>query len=257
MGRRILLLNEDFSENSRIEGLLKKIGFDTSTLGGEVGLTEQILGFRPELIVVSGQSAKLSAISVGAKLKEMRAFTGLVILGFPKDGRLSTPELLKTKVDRILDTPFDVEALIRAICELLNLDADSHVEKLRKFTMVISGSESQSGRAYHDRASASVVKITSKLTSAEREARFSKYVTERSALPLDKNVSDTTFNRVEVRDKWAEVKKDWDPQKLAEQDALKRDFTRALFGTSEGHVDVTAASEIAPETDAKPEDNKN
>ena len=169
------------------------------------------------------------------KLKEMRAFTGQVILGFPKEaGRLAPQELLKTRVDRILETPFDTELLIRSICELLSLDADSHVDKLNKFTMYTPGPENQAVRNGEAAPPvASVVKITSRLTSAEREARFQKYVSQRSVQTadggLDRKISDTTFKRSEVRDKWAEVKKDWDPQKLADQDALKKNFARALF----------------------------
>jgi len=245
MARRILLLNEDLLENNRLESILKKIGFDVSTLGTEVGLTEKILGFRPELIVVAGNSAKLSAIAVGGKLKEIRAFTGSVILGFPKEGgRLSPQDLLRTRVDRILETPFDADVLIRAICELLGMDADSHVDKLKRFSMQSAATDNQFVRQDADPAEPSVIKITSRLSSAEREARFQKYVTRRqNSSPndvdstgrlldhpdLDRKISDTTFKRSEVRDKWAEVKKDWDPQKLAEQDDLKKDFAKALF----------------------------
>lgn len=247
MGRRVLLLNDDYNENSQLETILKKIGFDTMGLGSEQSLADKILGFRPDLVIASGQTSQVSSVSVGMKLREMRGFSGSVILGFPKAVKLSTQEMLRVRLDRIQESPFDMPTLIRNICELLLLDTESHLEKLRKSSWTEEEQKLQIIRGPHVQApetgklltpeaeppeavSPTVPPTPERLTyvspkaAEERQARF-----EKALGGLDIKLSDTTFHRAAVRDKWAEVKKDWNFETLEELKEQKKDFAKALF----------------------------
>lgn len=239
MARRVLLLNDDYVENSRAEVVLKKIGFDVLGLGSEAGLHDKMISFRPDLVIASGSSAKVSAMSVGNKLKEGKGFAGQVILGFPKSSKLSPLDLLRVRMDRLLETPFAMDVLIRGICEVLALDAEAYLEKLKRLQWNESATEAQRVRGPSASSSESeVLEMTriptpgsedasaprSRMSPQERQERFDKAVAG-----LDINKSDTTFQRTAVRDKWAEVKKEWELASTDEQNELKKNFANALF----------------------------
>lgn len=227
MSRRVLLLIEDYVENSRLVEVLKKIGFDVVGQGNENGLGDKILAFHPDLVVVCGTSSRLSAVSVGMKLRDVRGFTGSVILGMSKEDKISSHDLLKVRVDRILEAPIHIEALIRNVCEVLHLDAESHIEKFNR----IQWSQPEDKLQFIRGGSGEALEKTevSRLTqSHSRQERFRKALAN-----LDIPISDTTFHRATVRDKWAEVKKDWDFDLIDEINELKREFTDALFDRSE------------------------
>lgn len=300
-----MLLNDDFVENSRLEVLLKKVGFDVMALGTEAGLSDRILSFRPDLVVAAG-SGKVSPLSVGQKLKDNRSYSGSVILGVARDVRLNPQDLLKVRMDRLVETPFVEELLLRNLCEVLSLDAEAFIEKLRKSQWTDAGVESQmvkgsgeesarrsvtgseprspnrvveSGSSDQaaanqtgdrsmrptagetgnlrrldqataepgaEKSAAQSLKpgsqsqaepsdissenqnaagvFRSRLSPQERAARF-----EKALANLDIPKSDTTLKRTEARDKWTNVKKDWDLKKIEDQNELKKAFAGALF----------------------------
>ncbi|MBX3017787.1 MAG: hypothetical protein KF767_07860 [Bdellovibrionaceae bacterium] len=247
MSRRVLLISDDYVENSRTETLLKKVGFDVMAIGTDVGLADKVLSFRPDLVVASGNSAKVSALGVGAKLKEMRGFSGAVMLGIDRGAKMNPMDLLKVRMDRMLEVPFDAEKLVRNMCEILALDAEACLEKLRKAQWSESGGEAQMVRGAgvetastlpevsQNEAPVPSDRIKSRMTPEERRKRFEKAVGG-----LDINASDTTLKRASARDKWADVKKDWDLQKLDDQKELKKKFAEALFDEPSGTDDEGA-----------------
>jgi len=235
MARRVLLMNDDYVENSRLETYLKRLGFDVMALGTEAGLSDRILSFRPDLICAAG-SSKVSALSVGIKLKDIKSFVGAVILGFPRSAPLQPQDLLRMRMDRLIETPFEPEVLLRSLCEVLALDTDAFLEKYRKSQWSEESVESQMIRgAVAVSSNAEAVELTgksdasarvlpSRLSSADRAARF-----EKAVAGLDMSASKNTLKRTAARDKWAEVKKDWDLEKIEEQNDLKKNFAEALF----------------------------
>lgn len=248
MSRRVLLISDDYVENSRTETLLKKVGFDVLAIGTEAGLGDKVLSFHPDLVIAWGSSAKVSALSVGAKLKEMRGFNGAVLLGFARGLKLSPMDLLKLRMDRMLEAPFQAENLVRNMCEILALDAEACLEKLRKAQWSEGEAEAQivKGGAAAPVAEAPPApvqnetapppdRIKSRMTPEERRARF-----EKAVAGLDIDPAETTLKRTSARDKWADVKKDWDLQKLEDQNELKKKFAEALFDETSGKDDEGA-----------------
>lgn len=220
MARRILLLIDDFNENRRIEGILRKIGFDVIGMVTEASLHEQILNFGPDIVVTSGATSKLSALSVATKLKEHRTFQGQVVLAFPPGQKLTSRDLLKARVDRILDAPFRPEALIQAIAQLLRMDGVQLVDKFKKFN-------------FEEEAKVSDLKIVKGKTAPEpvehikdltRQERYKKILKHTH---IDKN--STTFSKNSVREHWKEVKKSWNSKLLDDLKRLKVEFAKALF----------------------------
>lgn len=241
MSRRVLLMNDDYVENSRVETLLKKVGFDVLSMQTEAGLGDKVLSFRPDMVVATGTSAKLGAISVGTKLKEMRGFNGAVILGIARGTKISPMDLLKVRMDRMLEAPFAVENLVRNMCEVLALDAEACLEKLRKAQWSEGPVDAQMVKGAGPEMSANEAvtgsnRIKSGLTPQERRARF-----EKAVAGLDIDPAETTLKRSSARERWADVKKDWDLSTLEGQNELKKQFADALFEGRDGEDDEEGA----------------
>lgn len=60
--KKVLLCYEDFSEMTQVQTILKKIGFDVMVSSSEFSLPEQVLSFRPDLVIGCGKGTKVSTI---------------------------------------------------------------------------------------------------------------------------------------------------------------------------------------------------
>lgn len=220
MTRRILLLIDDFNENRRIEGILRKVGFDVIGIVTDTSLHEQILAFGPDIVVAAGNTAKLSALGVATKLKEHRTFHGQVIIAFPPGQKITSQDLLRARVDRILDAPFRPEALIQAIAQLLRMDGSSLVEKFKKFNFE-DNEKPVDLKIVRGKVPTESIEIVKDLTRQERYQRILKQT------HIDKNA--TTFSKNSVREQWNEVKKGWSANLMDDLKRLKLEFAKALF----------------------------
>lgn len=233
MSKRILLVIDDFNENRRIEADLRKVGFDVVGIMTEASLSDQILAFGPDVIVCSGQSEKLSALSVAAKLKDHRSFGGSVILGFSSKVKVTSQDLLRARVDRILDLPFRMEALVQNIAQLLRMDGDQLVEKLKRFKQADIGSASSENMQIirgGNEAPPQAENVRGKGSSRalpKANSRDDRYRQIAKQLDIDK--SSTTFQKASIKEHWQEVKKDFNLDFLDELKRLKVEFARALF----------------------------
>ena len=71
---KVLLVYDDFAELSNLDSALKKVGFDVIALTNEYTIKDQVVTFNPDVIVVCGDSSRVSTLSVGKKLKEKNLF---------------------------------------------------------------------------------------------------------------------------------------------------------------------------------------
>lgn len=129
---KILLVYDDFAELNATELSLKKSGFDVIGLTNEYTIKDQIVTFNPDILVGFGNTQRVGALSVGRKLKEMNRWMGKSILIFPKGYELPAEELIRMRMDMLLESPISVIRLIQIICKLLKLDEKQIIEKLAK-----------------------------------------------------------------------------------------------------------------------------
>jgi len=121
---RVILLFDDLQYAGHIEKTLRKIGFDTETITNEYHLNEKILAFNPDFLVVKGAaSSKASSLLVGKKLKDSIKFNGKVILMFPEDGRPSSEDLIRLRMDLLLIEPISA---LRLSAHILSLSGRNH-----------------------------------------------------------------------------------------------------------------------------------
>lgn len=129
---KILLVYDDFAELNATELSLKKATFDVIGLTNEYTIKDQIVSFNPDILVGFGSTSRVSSLSVGKKIKEMTRWTGKSILIFPKGHVLQADDLIKMRMDMLLETPVSVIRLIQIVCKLLKQDERAILEKLIK-----------------------------------------------------------------------------------------------------------------------------
>ncbi|PIS10494.1 MAG: hypothetical protein COT73_09105 [Bdellovibrio sp. CG10_big_fil_rev_8_21_14_0_10_47_8] len=231
---KVLLIFEDYTELALTEVYLKRVGFDVMGISNEMGITEKVLTFNPDVIVAFGKGPKVSSFSVGQKLRENFRFGGKAVIVVPKDLRPNPDQLMKMKVDAMLEAPIVPEKLIQILCRMTGLSSELYLDKFQKarlkdpelqqkLTMVTgsaaAGSES-AGAPLAGPNSSSKVAIDDK----GRVEKYSQYIQNISI-----DVQETTHRREEIREKQKELKKGWDFNLLDEIDRLKRQFAEALF----------------------------
>ena len=118
---RVLIACDQIQYANHVELTLRKVGFEVETMTTEFNLSEKLLTFNPDMIIVRGQSAKLSAMSIGKKIKDNLKYSGKVILILAQDQKISPEDLAKVKMDLLL---FEPMGALRLTLNILNLDPD-------------------------------------------------------------------------------------------------------------------------------------
>ncbi|MFN7730130.1 MAG: hypothetical protein ACK5P7_13305 [Bdellovibrio sp.] len=213
MSKKILLVYDDYSEMIRIQTDLMKVGFDVVGIVNEALMADQLLIFYPDLVVTAGRGGKVSAVSVAQRLKDNVRFTAKVVILLPSTQRPTTEELVRIRMDALLEMPTQIGRLLQTLSRLLGLDADQLIDKYAKARLA-------------EGASPSEIQVL-KNQANDRASRM-----ERATRGIEMDTKSTTFDRQKVKDRQQELEKDWDIKELEKSDELRRQFTEALFKKS-------------------------
>lgn len=223
--KKVLIVYEDYSEGLKTQTFLKKIGLDAVEIGNEYQLSEQLLSFRPEAIVVCGGNLKkVSTLSVGQKLRDKQRFQGKVVLIFPQGKLPQAGDLAKVRADQILEAPVEPARLIQSLSKLLGLDESVLLEKFSRTPYAADQGN------IHVGSSGGQGKETKQWLSNNSSDRVKKYDNFISGMSIDKNK--TTYDSQSIKAAQKEFTKDWDgvkKQELEDLDKLKREFASAMF----------------------------
>ncbi|KYG63084.1 hypothetical protein AZI86_15300 [Bdellovibrio bacteriovorus] len=180
---KILLVYEDYADLMNVESTLKKVGFDVIGLTNEYTVAEQVLAFNPDLVVGSGRGGKVNSLGVGKRLKEMHRWQGKSVLIFPAKFKPEPQDLIRIRVDMMLEAPVPALRLIQVIGKLLNHDEAVLLERLNKN----STTESEK------KASSSATSVGGKF-NLESEAIYIKGRTEE----VDKNSEERSMRSEKI-----------------------------------------------------------
>ncbi len=229
---KVLLAYEDFNELTLTETYLKKVGFDVSGITNELLIQDQILSFHPEIIVAHGKNSRVSSFSVGQKLKDSHRYLGKVVIVVPKGVRPAPEEMLKIKMDAIVEAPVDPERLIQVLCRLSGLDSEATLARFQKMKstepelaekmMMVTGSG-----ALIDRSVLRAAKSETPNVPLKDPARAAKY--DQIVAQTHINIEETSHTRAELKERQNELKKEWSFDDLEATDELRRQFAEALF----------------------------
>lgn len=129
---KVLLVYDDFAELTAIDYSLKKVGFDVIALTNEFTIKDQVIAFNPDILICSGSSSRVSTLSVGKKVKEMTRWPGKSVLIFPENYEIPPDELIKIRMDMMLEAPVPLTRLIQIIAKLSGQDDQTVIDKLVK-----------------------------------------------------------------------------------------------------------------------------
>lgn len=129
---KILLVYEDYADLMEVEATLKKVGFDVIGLSSEYAIAEQMLAFNPDLVVGAGRGGKVNSLGVGKRLKEMTRWQGKSVLIFPANFKPNPQDLIRIRVDMILEAPVPPLRLVQVIGKILGHDEAVLLERLNK-----------------------------------------------------------------------------------------------------------------------------
>lgn len=127
---KILLVYDDFNELTAIDYSFKKVGFDVIALTNEFTIRDQIIAFNPDILICNGDSSRVSTLSIGKKVKEMTRWHGKSLLIFPKGFEIPANDLLKVRMDMMLEAPVPLTRLIQVSAKLLGHDDKLIMDKL-------------------------------------------------------------------------------------------------------------------------------
>lgn len=152
---KALLVYDDYTELTSIESLLKKVGFDTIGITSEFSTTEKVLSFNPDIVISYGRGPKMTTLGVGRRLKEMSRWGGKSILIFPPGFKPNPQELIRTRMDMILEAPVPPAKLLQVIAKLMDKDEKPWLDKLAKVApqddvVKVKGSDSQGKKGKQD-----------------------------------------------------------------------------------------------------------
>ena len=129
---KVLLIYENYTELNSVQFTLQKVGFDCIGISTEFGTAEQVISFNPDVVIACGKGGKVTTVGVGRRLKEMPRWTGKAILIFASDHQPKPEDLIKIRMDMVLEAPVENIRLIQALAKLTHQDDQALIEKLLK-----------------------------------------------------------------------------------------------------------------------------
>jgi hypothetical protein len=132
---KVLLVYEDYADLMNVDTTLKRVGYDVLAISSEYSMADQMLGFNPDVVVGAGRGGKVTTLGVGKRLKEMTRWPGKAILIFPANFKPAPQDLLKLRVDMILESPVPAMRLVLVIARLLGQDENLILDRLNKMAM--------------------------------------------------------------------------------------------------------------------------
>ena len=125
--QRILIAIEDFNELVFCETILKKVGFNTQSYQTDLALYEAILGFNPDLLIMSAVGNRVNGIAYLAKLKTKNKNLPVILVG--QRNRLNVSD---RQIVALLEPPLSPRILLEVISTLFDLDEEALVSKYEK-----------------------------------------------------------------------------------------------------------------------------
>lgn len=129
---KILLVYEDYAGLMSVESTLKRVGFDVIGVSSEYSLQDQMLSFNPDVVIGAGRGGKVSSLGVGKRLKEMVRWQGKSLLIFQANFKPTPQDLIKIRVDMILEAPVAPMRIVQVLAKLLGHDESVLLERLNK-----------------------------------------------------------------------------------------------------------------------------
>lgn len=220
--RRILLILEDYNEQVFLETFLKKIGFDVLPVRNEMMLADQMLIFKPDIIISTGDGNKIKGPNILKKMTKNRGTIKLILL-FPMNKLHDETYMSQFKADVAVETPINPRLLIGTICAVSHLNPEPILAKFEKLPIATgnSGTKKEDIKIISSRDEK---KIFVKDAMPDRKSKYAQILKESA------DYEDLGFARSKVNE---EIKKNREYEKenpeLEKLEEDRKKFVLALF----------------------------
>lgn len=250
---KVLLVVDEYSELIALENMLKKLGIVVVGTNKEVALTDSIMGFYPELVIVSHKGRNVDGMRLLPKIKKLSPASKIAFLYSPASlAQMNDDD--RVKIDAFIELPVAPVQLLTIVANMGGLNREQLLEKYEKLQSAkiqdvssktkVTKAFGDDGRSPHNQMIQGSVgegiknqKIsggTSKGpiihsamgSNVEREKRFQK--------ALD-GMANEKVDRVLSHKKMKEYSQQLEKDSAAEKEILgdileeKKEFVRALF----------------------------
>jgi len=128
---RVLLVVDDYNEMIYLQTVLKKIGFDVEGLQSSRKFVDSSLGFNPQIVVASALGKKVDVLGFGQDIRKNRGLPKILALR-PAGRNITQDQIEAAGVDRVIDTPVNIQKLVLGITTLVGVDESGFLDKLAK-----------------------------------------------------------------------------------------------------------------------------
>ncbi len=125
--QRILIAIEDFNELLFCETILKKVGFNTQSYQTDLAISEGILGFNPDLLIMTATGNRVNGVNYLSKLKTKNKNLPVVLVG--QRNRLNVSD---KQIVALLEPPLSPRILLEVISTLFEIDEEALLLKYEK-----------------------------------------------------------------------------------------------------------------------------
>ncbi|MEY4616095.1 MAG: hypothetical protein RJB66_1055 [Pseudomonadota bacterium] len=228
---RILLAIEDVNQLNSIKLILLKLGCIIESISVELGVRDQLISFRPDVVITAGTGKKINPQNVSLRVRETGS-TMSVILLLGKGLKINLQQLAENKFDAFIESPVEPMRLVSTLNQLVKkenfpdlvekfvkLSSSSSAQEIEK-NILVTGAKPSEG---NEKVSVFGGKFG---TSVDPQARSRAYkeLTKDIKIPAKSSIT-----KQEALKKVAKMQEDWDQGKLDELDEEKRRFVNELF----------------------------
>jgi hypothetical protein len=238
--RKVMLVIDEIQQLVGLETFLRRLGFDVLSLSKDSTVTDSLLGFQPEIAIVSRQGRNVDGVKVAQKLKRSMTPPPRIALCYSGlQPNLSTEE--QKSIDALMEIPAAGESAIRLLAQLSGLKVEPLLEKYRKFATAKLTKDEQiviiAGAITQPTSSAAVTEWDplknpggSAENRTERSNRYDAFLNDH-ADDFANGEGDRVMSRSLAAEKMAKLKEDSKADKdfLDEIQAQKIKFAEALF----------------------------
>ena len=139
--KKILLVLEDFAERAFLSTLLKKVGWDVEIAQSEVGLSNVVLSFSPDIVLINAFGKKIKGEFVPLKYQSSRKRPLFFLI--TKGRRLTEEQMEQLKIDGFFESPVDVRKLFEDLEAAGGIKASAAFQKLSQQRKHKAGAQDQ------------------------------------------------------------------------------------------------------------------
>jgi|GEM_PF-1288303 len=227
---RVLMVLEDYGELMFLQTVLKKIGFDVDAIQNPRQFQDSLLTMNPDVLVMTANGKKVKGLEMSRTVKRVRDLPKIILI---RSGSLAHEEDLN--VDVWLDSPVGAMPLLNAIGDICGLNKEVLADKFVKLRLQeVSDNEARVLTLDVDPLTQEEMERPSKgagnfevlqdstLSSADRQERYKKFLT--AEVPVQ-----VGFSVKQVADQVKSLRRDENPEELAELERQRKAFVEHLF----------------------------